>query len=108
MMPTVHTLAAVSVPVVISPCRMIAPAPIKPTPVILQNTCVAGSAGSDYRYSGLYQATGGHRHERKGTGPGVVFRTRPMPANRQGENECYEQMDQMVETVAPQAENAWR
>jgi hypothetical protein len=35
MMPTAQTLAAVALPVVMSPCLIMAPAPMKPTPVTI-------------------------------------------------------------------------
>src|SRR6516165_7773606 len=72
----------------------------------LQDICVVGNAAPDHRYGGLHQAAGGHRNERKGTDAGAVLRACPMPPNRQCEKECHHQMDEMVETVAPQPESA--
>ena len=38
--------------------------------------------------------------------PALCSSRAPMPSDRQRKDECDQQMDEMVETVAPQAENA--
>ena len=54
-------LAAVALPVVASPCLMMAPAPIKPTPVTMQDVCLIRQRAPEDGDCGLNEAAARHR-----------------------------------------------
>src|SRR6266850_7177210 len=87
MIPTTQTLAAVALPVVMSPGLMMAPAPMKPTPMTipLQDIRVTRRIGSEDGDRGLHEAAAGHRNQWECTETGAAFRAGAIPADRQGE-----------------------
>src|SRR6266850_2340617 len=101
MIPTTQTLAAVALPVVMSPGLMMAPAPMKPTPMTipLQDIRVTRRIGSEDGDRGLHEAAAGHRNQWECTMTGAAFRCgrdstrsarrgRTPPAGEQGDLSC--------------------
>src|SRR5262249_3305574 len=72
----------------------------------LHDICVHGSIGPEHGYRGLHQAAAGNGNKGEGAQACALFLPRPMPSDRNRKDECNQQMDEMVETVAPGAENA--
>src|SRR5277367_172243 len=106
MMPTVQILAAVALPVVDSTCRLIAPAPINPTPMITPCMMLAWVVAPGPRTDiavwtkpQLAIATSGKVHRP------APRSSRAVPADRQGQEKCDQQVDEVLEAIAPVAIN---
>jgi hypothetical protein len=52
-------------------------------------------------YRGVYEATARHRDQREGADAGALLFARSIPTDRQGKEECYEQVDEVLEVVVP-------
>src|SRR5467141_987203 len=106
MIPTTQTLAAVALPVVMSPCLMMARTDeADANDDALEDIRVTRRIGSEDGYRGLHRAAAGHRNQWECTETGAAFRAGAIPADRQDEDERHQQMHEMVEAVAPDAEH---
>jgi hypothetical protein len=54
-------------------------------------------------YRGVYEATARHRDQREGADAGALLFARSIPTDRQGKEECYEQVAKVLEVVVPKA-----
>jgi hypothetical protein len=72
----------------------------------LHDICVHDSVGTEHGYGGLHQAATRYGNKGEGAQTCALFLARSMPSDRHRKDECHQQMDEMVETVAPQAESA--
>ena len=97
MTPTVQMLAAVAVPVVKSPCLIIAPAPIKPIPVITPcNTLAWVTASRPITARAVCTTPQLAMATSAKANAGVLLFARSMPSDRQREDERDQQMDQVL------------
>ena len=81
---------------------------MKPMPVTTPCMIFAftGSIGAEHGNRGLHQAATRYGNKGEGAQTCALFLARSMPSDRHRKDECHQQMDEMVETVAPQAESA--
>jgi hypothetical protein len=71
----------------------------------LQDACLSYGTRPEDGYRCLHEPAAGHRDQRKGADTGALLLARSIPADRQGEEECNEEVDEVLEAVVPNAKH---